>query len=342
MPAKDAPWDEIPWTPECQEQAINEVMSRVTNKQGVVWIMWTPASKIGAFQEVFTQKKWHVQGEWIWHKVGQNYHGPTHDFIRAYEICLIATSSNSRSTHFSGMSDPLLRHNVVDFPSVSVLSVTGTGRAINPCEKPVQLAEHLIAAYTQPSQNVLVIGSGSGSECIAALNMNRKCWAVESDKEQWNASSARIRNFCTGKISGKECGGDPAFLHIATRLGTRLEKKKKTKRLTPSPTTATLSEAAFLQPSQSFPFESSQASTTEPVVQLVPNYCVTCGKGSADVPLRQCDHCNILIHGPDPSREGEISPLGCGVKCRRCDLPHVCPVCEHNPRALHPDEINDP
>lgn len=338
MDAKSAPWDEIPWTPECQERAIAEVVHRVPDKQSLVWIMWTTVAKAGEFMAVFRKLNWTIVAEWVWHKIGHNYPIMATDCIRAFEFFFVASFSTNKVGHFSGMTDPSQRQNVLVIPSVTTLSDNGDGAPINVCEKPVQVAEHLIAVYTNAEQNVLVIGSGSGSECIAALNLGRKCWAVETDKVQWYASSARIKVFCENTLLGKECGGDLAFLNVAGKMGMKAEKKRFTKRIVASPD-ASPTEGGSVPDSASVVFESSQASAGSLNIPLTQVTCLACGIHKPDVDLVKCDHCTVQIHGSTTVVDGDEPLRGCGQKCQLCDLPSVCPNCYSRPQKNHPPQL---
>ena len=97
-------------------------------------------------------------------------------------------------------------------PGVMNLSTGSDGQVINMTEKPVPLARKLIAHYTNMNSRVLVVGSGSGSACIAALHANKSVMAVESDHMQWYESCARIVKFSEGMRRGQALGGDLAFI----------------------------------------------------------------------------------------------------------------------------------
>lgn len=70
----------------------------------------------------------------------------------------------------------------------------------HPTQKPLEILERMIKAYTNESDTVLDIFSGSGSTWIAATNTNRKFLGSELDKEYYEKSLERHKNL-TGLLS---------------------------------------------------------------------------------------------------------------------------------------------
>ena len=74
---------------------------------------------------------------------------------------------------------------VLEFPS---------GRSkIHPTEKPLKLIEQLILASSNPGDIVFDPCMGSGTTCIAALNLNRRFIGCELDKEYFDLITNRIQ-----------------------------------------------------------------------------------------------------------------------------------------------------
>ena len=151
----------------------------------MVWVMWTPVEKFHEFQEVFKRMGWNITASWVWIKPDIIYDCPANEQINAVETCFVASFSTRRLREFSSsQGGPPQQRHAMSISTVTPLTSNAQGFPINVSEKPVQVALRLIDTYTRPGQNMLVIGTGSGSECIAGLHSGRKVWAVESNLAQ--------------------------------------------------------------------------------------------------------------------------------------------------------------
>ena len=74
----------------------------------------------------------------------------------------------------------------------SVLNYKNPKPKMHPSEKPVDLLEVLIKNSSKENEVVLDFAMGSGSTCIAALNLNRSFIGIEKDKKFYNLSKNRI------------------------------------------------------------------------------------------------------------------------------------------------------
>ena len=96
------------------------------------------------------------------------------------------------------VKSPLDRHAHITMPHLNVHSMNADQEEINIAEKPVPLTKLILQHYAEPHSIVFITRSGSGSEVIAALDLKLQAVAVEKDINQWNASTARIKNFIAG------------------------------------------------------------------------------------------------------------------------------------------------
>ena len=60
-----------------------------------------------------------------------------------------------------------------------VLFVPTVSGGIHPTQKPVELCEYLIRTYTRPGELVADICAGSGTTAIAAINTERRLYALK-------------------------------------------------------------------------------------------------------------------------------------------------------------------
>ena len=66
-------------------------------------------------------------------------------------------------------------------------------RPVHPTQKPVALLEYLIKTYTNEGETVLDNCMGSGSTCVACVNLNRSFIGIEMDDKYYDISCKRIK-----------------------------------------------------------------------------------------------------------------------------------------------------
>lgn len=74
----------------------------------------------------------------------------------------------------------------------NLLSFKRPSRPVHPTQKPVELLEYLIKAYTNPGDTVLDFTAGSGSTGVACRNTGRKFIGIERDPEYYGIAVGRI------------------------------------------------------------------------------------------------------------------------------------------------------
>lgn len=68
-------------------------------------------------------------------------------------------------------------------------------RTEHPTQKPLSLSRRLVEHFSNPGERVLVPFVGSGSECVAALELGRKFFGVEINASYVEIANARIAAF---------------------------------------------------------------------------------------------------------------------------------------------------
>lgn len=72
-------------------------------------------------------------------------------------------------------------------------------KRVHPTQKPIALFEYLIKTYSNEGETVLDNCMGSGTTAIAAINTNRNYIGFELDKEYYELSNNRIKDFISEK-----------------------------------------------------------------------------------------------------------------------------------------------
>jgi site-specific DNA-methyltransferase (adenine-specific) len=64
----------------------------------------------------------------------------------------------------------------------------------HPCEKPIDMMEHIVRASSRPGAVVLDCFGGSGTTAHAAVRLGRKAVMIEADEKWCRKSTARIKH----------------------------------------------------------------------------------------------------------------------------------------------------
>jgi site-specific DNA-methyltransferase (adenine-specific) len=75
----------------------------------------------------------------------------------------------------------------------SILTVPRQTKAIHPTQKPVALMEYLIKTYTNEGELVLDFTCGSGTTCVACVNLKRNYIGIERDEKYVEIARKRVQ-----------------------------------------------------------------------------------------------------------------------------------------------------
>ena len=84
----------------------------------------------------------------------------------------------------------------------SILEFASAGKPIHPTQKPVDMFEYLIRAYTNENEVVLDNCSGSGTTAIAAIKAGRRFICMEKEQSYFEASITRIEQYYADSPQG--------------------------------------------------------------------------------------------------------------------------------------------
>ena len=87
------------------------------------------------------------------------------------------------------------RHNLCVFPAASTKVMHPDGKPVNIHQKPTALMRYFVRRHCAPGDTALVLGFGSGSEVIGALQENHSVIALEQDERQYGALRSRLLNW---------------------------------------------------------------------------------------------------------------------------------------------------
>jgi len=128
----------------------------------------------GTFHNAWEQADFRVVGNFVWAK---NYASSTGYTQRRHECAALLAKGNPPR------------------PSVvppDVLTGRYTGNRLHPTQKPVELLEKFIQAYSRPGEIVLDPFAGSGSTAVAATQLNRHYIAIELMQTYAEAAKKRL------------------------------------------------------------------------------------------------------------------------------------------------------
>lgn len=75
---------------------------------------------------------------------------------------------------------------------LSATSFNSVERTVHPTQKPVALMEYLIETYTNEGELVLDNTMGSGTTCVAAINIGRRYLGIELDENYYDIAVKRV------------------------------------------------------------------------------------------------------------------------------------------------------
>jgi hypothetical protein len=175
---------------------------------------------------------------------------------------------------------PQDRHNGLDFNAVTTF-FKYEGRVLNPCQKPIDLMQFLISRHLAPGSTVLSLGSGSGTDAIAALASGMNVIAVEGDEKQFLGGRYRIRAWVAQQLEPKPVGKGKKSTFAADDAEPSPELSKEGK-------------------------EEKKEDAEEGPSQM----CAVCGgRNSKDDPITSCVECGAKIH---------TYQYGCHHNCAEC------------------------
>jgi hypothetical protein len=162
-----------------------------------VVILWINPSQLNVVTEALEETGHDNIMTMYWHKVGNRPPVPAHRLASITEQCVIAYSKGTTqySNYLNLPTDVLQRGNMIMSRGLGVLSKNVSGEEINRFEKPPWVSQQLIAMFTKPGAEVLVLGSGAGGDVKGILNAGRDCLAIESDTKQYDAMVAHMLEY---------------------------------------------------------------------------------------------------------------------------------------------------
>ena len=124
----------------------------------------------------------------MWYKAGMNCTGDATKF-------LIVWITVGCGAYVNLPENPLNRHNVIASPVITrgEMCYSSDNQRVNITQKPLALMRYLINSFSRPGSRVLSLGSGSGTDAIAATQVGRSCISMERDPAQYLQSVARAR-----------------------------------------------------------------------------------------------------------------------------------------------------
>jgi hypothetical protein len=128
------------------------------------------------------------------YKAGQNYVGKD-NYVHATDTVIIGQAPKRSKGCWDLDKNPLLRHNTICVPNLTVKQQHADGTPVNVHEKHPAVAKGLLEAHSLPGSTVLIPFAGAGSEVIGAIMAGRNVIALENDPVQFRALCSRVTQF---------------------------------------------------------------------------------------------------------------------------------------------------
>jgi hypothetical protein len=303
-------WDERAFTDAELEQMLENIVAINGAKKSVL-VLVLDVNDFGRYAKVVKAQGWTNVHKMTWYKTDHNATG-VGCYIFATEIIMVCYRPNWHETQWYGMEkNPTKRHDLFALPACSTKTIHTDGVEVNKHQKPTGLIRFFIENHCGPSDFVLVLGFGSGSEIIGAVQSNVNVVGVEQDVRQFNAFRARLLSYEdeNEEIAEFVPGAD---IQVTFDETTTTEKKADTatpKSSTDAPVTVVASEVVPVQTPPTDPAADSSkvvpvpTPTTDPPAKPVePVESVSCGTCKKSFPKDTVNEC---------SADGNVTCVGC-------------------------------
>lgn len=197
----DDRWDSIQDYIDSLSPALKEA-KRVLREHGniCVHVDWHSAHRVRmALEEVFGEDNFRNEIVWCYASGGasKRHFSRKHDNLFVY-------SKNADRCKFNPIREPYPRDYgdragfhpegriMNDWWQIGILSTTAKERNGYPTQKPLQLLERLLKAYTDEGDLILDFYCGSGTTGEAAVRMNRRCVLVDMNPKAVEIARKRI------------------------------------------------------------------------------------------------------------------------------------------------------
>lgn len=178
-----ASWDNIEVKP---EEYIEDFI-RILKPNGNIFI-FTTYNSLGRWHAVF-DNKFDTTQFMIWHKTNPTPNIFKKGFLNSCEI-ILCFWNKKHTWNFLGQN---LMHNFIETPIC--MGNERLKKPKHPTQKPIDLLKHIIKIASNPNDIVFDPFMGVGSTAIAALELNRKFCGCEINKEYYDATVERVKQF---------------------------------------------------------------------------------------------------------------------------------------------------
>lgn len=167
-----------------------------------VHVDWHCAHRVRlALEEVFGEDNFRNEIVWCYASGGAS---PRH-FSRKHDN-LFVYAKDSERCKFRTLREPYPRdyggrpgfhpegRMMNDWWQIGILSTTAKERTGYPTQKPLQLLQRLVQAYTDEGDRVLDYSCGSGTTGVAAVSLGRRCTLVDKNPKAIDIARERLRH----------------------------------------------------------------------------------------------------------------------------------------------------
>jgi len=170
----------------------------ILTSPGAVLIAWCYPPQIGDLWLEMADGGFSDIHTYYWHKIDQNLAtGTNASYTYCVESAVIGYYGSRSKCKFRKFSDnPSERHNIYTSHTHRDL-FHYRGKPLNVHEKPIALAAQFISHHSDEGDKILILGSATGSEMLAAVELGRSCVGIEQDPLQFEGANDRLRSWWT-------------------------------------------------------------------------------------------------------------------------------------------------
>lgn len=160
---------------------------RVLKERGTL-IIFMSVIKVSVIIELAEEVGFYYKTTGIWHKTNPMPRNMKIQFVNSTE-CWLYFIKNATSGTFNNKGK--VKH---DFLESSVCPMSEKKYGKHPTQKPLSIIRELIETVTNPNDMVLDPFMGSGTTCVAAVELGRRYYGIELDEKYYKIAEQRIND----------------------------------------------------------------------------------------------------------------------------------------------------
>ena len=161
--------------------------SRTIKRRGAL-IIFMSVLKVAEMERLATEAGFYYKTTGVWHKTNPMPRNMNIHFVNSTESWMYLINKGTSGTF---NNEGRCRHDFLESP---VCPKSERTYGSHPTQKPIAVLKELISVVTNPNDMVVDPFMGVGSTCVAAAQMGRRYFGIETDKEYYDIANRRLKD----------------------------------------------------------------------------------------------------------------------------------------------------